>query len=180
MPRSSRGYALHTGETQRKDGRYVYTYTNINRFRHPKKESSIKNMGVQESQNCTVITRRMKHRRMRWSVKGANNLAKVLCRKENKELCSTIERYTDGLIFTAQMNEIIEALSAAKAPKTDGKGNLYVDVLRGHVALLDAATTASGKVFQDAYLACRYFCAFVSERHKRSGRPLLCADRSGT
>ena len=28
-----------------------------------------KGMGVQESQNCTVITLRMKHRRMRWSVK---------------------------------------------------------------------------------------------------------------
>ena len=94
----------------------------------------------------------MKHRRMRWSVKGANNLAKVLCRKENKELCSTIERYTDGLIFTARMNEIIETLSAAKAPKTDGKGNPYVDVLRGHVALLDAATTASRKVFRDAFI----------------------------
>lgn len=25
--KDSRGYALHTGETQRKDGRYVYTYT---------------------------------------------------------------------------------------------------------------------------------------------------------
>ena len=68
------------------------------------------------------------------------------------ELCSTIERYTDGLIFTAQMNEIIETLSAAKAPKTDGKGNPYVDVLRGHVALLDAATTASRKVFRDAFI----------------------------
>lgn len=34
--------------------------------------------------------------------------------------------------------------------------------------------------YQTAYLACRYFCAFVSERRKRSGRPLLCADRSGT
>lgn len=118
----------------------------------PKEGIIYKNMGVQESQNCTVITLRMKHRRMRWSVKGANNLAKVLCRKENKELCSTIERYTDGLIFTARMNEIIETLSAAKAPKKDGKGNPYVDVLRGHAALLDAATTASRKVFRDAFI----------------------------
>ena len=104
-------------------------------------------MGVQESQNCTVITLRMKHRRMRWSVKGANNLARVLCRKENKELCSTIERYTDGLIFTAQMNEIIETLSAAKAPKTDGKGNPYVDVLRGHVALLNLERRVCCQIF---------------------------------
>ena len=109
-------------------------------------------MGVQESQNCTVITMRMKHRRMRWAAKGANNLAKVLCCKENKELCSTIERYTDGLIFHARMNEVIETLSAAKAPKKDGKGNPYVDVIRGHVSLLDAATSASRKVFRDAFI----------------------------
>lgn len=111
-----------------------------------------KNMGVQESQNCTVITMRMKHRRMRWSKEGANNLAKVLYRKENKELCSTIERYTDGLIFTAQMKEIVETLSAAKAPTKDGKGNRYVDLIGKHVALLDAATTASRKVFRDAFI----------------------------
>ena len=89
---------------------------------------------------------------MRWSKEGANNLAKVQYRKENKELSSTIERYTDGLIFTARMKEIVETLSAAKAPKKDGKGNWYVDVLRGHVALLDAATTASRKVFRDIVL----------------------------
>ena len=32
----------------------------------PKEGIIYKNMGVQESQNCTVITLRMKHRRMRW------------------------------------------------------------------------------------------------------------------
>lgn len=41
-----------------------------------------KGMGVQENRNCTVITLRMKNRRMRWSVNGANNLAKALYRKE--------------------------------------------------------------------------------------------------
>lgn len=80
-----------------------------------------KGMGIQETQNCTVITLRMKHRRMRWSVNGANNLAKALYRKENKELVKTINRYTDGLAYTMQMQEIIETLSAAKAPKKDEK-----------------------------------------------------------
>ena len=84
-----------------------------------------KGMGVQESQNCTVITLRMKHRRIRWSVKGANNLAKALYRKENRELIETIDRYTDGLIFTEmQMQEIVESLSAAKAPKKDEKATV--------------------------------------------------------
>lgn len=93
----------------------------------PKEGLVYKGMGIQETQNCTVITLRMKYRRMRWSVRGANNLAKALYRKENRELIETIDRYTDGLVFTMQMQEIIETLSAAKAPKKDGKGNPYAD-----------------------------------------------------
>ena len=110
-----------------------------------------KRMGVQENQNCTVITLRMKNRRMRWSVNGANNLAKILYQKENKELIETIERYTDGLVFTMQMQEIVETLSAAKAPKKDGKGNPYVDVVNVHMPLLEAIQTASRKAFKRAF-----------------------------
>jgi len=110
-----------------------------------------KGMGIQETQNCTVITLRMKHRRMRWSVSGANNLAKALYRKENKELVETIDRYTDGLIFTMQMQEIIETLSAAKAPKKDGKGNPYADRFNHHMPLFEAMQTASRKAFKRAF-----------------------------
>lgn len=108
-------------------------------------------MGVQESQNCTVITLRMKNRRMRWSVKGANNLAKALYRKEDRELIETIDRYTDGLIFTMQMQEIVETLSAVKTTKRDGKGNPYADVVGVHMPLLDAMQTASRKAFKRAF-----------------------------
>ena len=117
----------------------------------PREGLIFKGMGVQENQNCTVITLRMKHRRMRWSVKGANNLAKALYRKENKELIETIDRYTDGLIFTAQMQEIVETLSVTKAPKKDGKGNPYVDVVSVHMPILDAVQTASRKAFKKAF-----------------------------
>ena len=110
-----------------------------------------KGMGVQENQNCTTITLRMKNRRMRWSVKGANNLAKVLYRKENRELIETIDRYTEGLIFTIQMQEIVETLSVAKAPKKDGKGNPYAEVVRAHMPVLDAMQTASRKAFKRAF-----------------------------
>ena len=72
-----------------------------------------KGMGVQENQNCTVITLRMKNRRMRWSEEGANNLAKALYRKENRELAETIDRYTDGLILIPQAQEVVETLSLA-------------------------------------------------------------------
>lgn len=79
---------------------------------------------------------------------GANNMAKALYRKENRELIDTIERYTHGLIFTMQMKEIIQTLSAAKAPKKDGKGNPYVDKISYHMPLLDAMQTASRKAFR--------------------------------
>ena len=46
----------------------------------------------------------------------------ALYRRENKELINTIDRYTDGLIFTMQMKEVIEILSVAKVPRRMAKG----------------------------------------------------------
>ena len=106
-----------------------------------------KAMGVQENQNCTVVTLRMKHRRMRWSPDGGNNMAKALARRENHELHSTITRYSDALIFGKEITRAIEVLSAAKAPKKDGKGSPYPDIFGRHVPLLDAAVTWGRQVF---------------------------------
>lgn len=88
---------------------------------------------------------------MRWSVSGANNLAKALYRKENRELAETIDRYTDGLVFPMQMQEIIETLSADKAPRKDGEGNPYIDVISAHMPLKEAEQTASRKAFLEIY-----------------------------
>lgn len=143
--------------------RELYNYLNNNRdgllpydkqgiaIPEPREGIVYKGMGIQETQNCTVITLRMKHRRMRWSVKGADKLAKALYRKENKELAETIDRYTDGLIFTIEMQKIVETLSAAKAPKKDGKGNPYVDAVRAHMPITEAMQTASRKAFKRAF-----------------------------
>ena len=146
-----------------KEARELYRYLDNNRacllpcgrqgkeIPEPPEGVVYKGMGVQENQNCTVVTLRMKHRRMRWSVNGANNMAKALYRKENRELIDTIERYTDGLIFPMQMEEIIQTLSAAKAPKKDGKGNPYAEKISRHMPLLDAMQTASRKAFRAAF-----------------------------
>lgn len=133
-----------------KDGLLPYDKRGIN-IPAPEKGILYKGMGIQETQNCTVITLRMKHRRMRWSVNGANNHAKALYRKENRELVETIDRYTDGLVFTMQMQEIIETLSAAKAPKKDGKGNPYADRFNHHMPLFEAMQTVSRKAFKRAF-----------------------------
>jgi hypothetical protein len=110
-----------------------------------------KNMGVQENQNCTIITLRMKEGRRRWSKAGANNMAKLLTSRENKELADTIERYTDGMILAEPVQEILRTLSAAKTPKKDGKGNPYIDMLRHHMPILDALQTNARKIFRKAF-----------------------------
>ncbi len=54
----------------------------------PKEPEGIvhKGFGTLENHHCTVITLRMKHRRASLSIKGANNMAESLVRKENKTL----------------------------------------------------------------------------------------------
>lgn len=148
--RSSNARKLYEYLSNNKDGLLPYQERGI-KIPEAKPGIVYKNMGVQENQNCTAITLRMKHRRMCWSMKGANNMAKTLYRKENRELIDTIDRYTDGLVFTMQMQEIVQALSAAKAPKKDGRGNSYVDVITHHMPLLDAMRMASRKAFTSAF-----------------------------
>lgn len=149
---SKKALELYEYLNNNKDGLLPYQKQGI-RIPEPKDGLLYKDMGIQENQNCSVITLRMKHRRMRWSVRGANNMAKALYRKENRDLIETIDRYTDGLVFTMQMQEIVEILSAAKAPKKDGKGNPYADIVSMHMPILDAVQTASRKAFK------RTFCS---------------------
>lgn len=147
---SKKAMELYQYLNNNKEGLLPYNKRDIT-IPAPKAGILYKGMGIQETQNCTVVTLRMKHRRMRWSVGGANNLAKALYRKENKELIETIDRYTDGLVFTMQMQEIVETLSAAKAPKKDGKGNPYADRFNHHMPLFEAMQTASRKAFKRAF-----------------------------
>lgn len=151
-------------DTRAKKARELYQYLNHNKeglmpyqkrnIQLPELPEGMRygNMGVQENQNCTVITARMKGNRKRWSVKGANNMAKLLYRKENKELAQTVNRYTEELVFNVRMTELITTLSAAKAPKRDGKGNPYADVINMHIPLRDAVQTASRRAFVKALL----------------------------
>lgn len=151
-------------DTRSKKARELYQYLNNNkeglmpyqkrgiRFPEPPEGMKYGNMGVQENQNCTVITMRMKGNRKRWSVSGANSMAKLLYRKENKELAETVKRYAEGLIFNIRQTEIIATLSAAKTPQKDGKGNSYIDVINMHVPMRDAVQTASRRALAKAFL----------------------------
>lgn len=107
-----------------------------------------KGMGVQENQNATVIAMRMKHGRKRWKEHSANNMAKLLYHNENGNLLEKVKRYTDGALSEEMLKENIEILSAAKAPKKDGKGSPYVDVFGVHMPIFDSSNITSAKMFK--------------------------------
>ena len=74
-------------------------------------------------------------------------MGKALARRANGELQETVSRYTDGQICAPVLEEVLEPLSAARAPKKDGKGSTYIDRISAHMPLLDAVQTAARKAF---------------------------------
>ena len=68
-------------ELERYKGKIAYTGDKL-----------LRNMGIQENQNYILITRRMKHRRMAWTKKGATNLALIVCDEINNKTWNKIDR----------------------------------------------------------------------------------------
>ena len=109
-----------------------------------------KNMGVQENQNCTVITLRMKGKRKRWAEKSAANMVRLLYYRENRELIDAVDRYTDGAVWTEPLKTVLnKPLSAASVDMVDGKGNnRYYDAINVHLPILDSTNHRTVKVFK--------------------------------
>lgn len=106
-----------------------------------------KNGGCQESQNCTLITMRMKHRRMRWSERGANALLMLMCCINNKILSKVLH---NGIRQTAQVPDTGQPKAVLSATKvragTQVREDIYADLYKSTVPLLGAALSnkASG------------------------------------
>lgn len=95
-----------------------------------------KNMGVQENQNCSLVTMRMKGRKMRWSVSGANNMVKLIYMRANGNLDRIIEE-RDGQMTLPTDYYIKDIMSASKVKNKIGKGSKYVDVFNTTMPLLE-------------------------------------------
>ena len=133
----------------RKDELARYTARGIN-IPKPPEGIEYRNMGIQENQNCTVITLRMKGKRKRWAEKSAANMVRLLYYRENKDLMEAVDRYTDGAVWTEPLkNSLNKPLSAAKVAMVDGKGNnRYVDAFNVHLPILDSTKHRTVKVFK--------------------------------
>ncbi|MDD6328528.1 MAG: UPF0236 family protein, partial [Lachnospiraceae bacterium] len=99
-----------------------------------------KNMGVQENHNCSLVTMRMKHRRMRWSVAGANNMAKLICTRANGELDEIISK-VDGNILLPEKLCVNDIMTPSKLQSVVGKANKWVETLQAKLPALSSAVT---------------------------------------
>lgn len=66
------------------------------RLKEISKQTGLKyrNMGCQESNNYSILTRRMKHKRMSWSKKGSENIAKVITARASESTKNMISKFT--------------------------------------------------------------------------------------
>jgi len=112
----------------------------------PPEGVTYRNMGVQESSNCTLITQRMKHRRGSWSEKGGDHMAKILCYRNTIGLDTIMGALPEPPVPVAW----VEPLSAAKAPQHDGKG-YGADWLFANMPFEQAFKTNGREVIRDMF-----------------------------
>ena len=74
-------------------------------------------------------------------------MAKILVRFANRSIWEDIAHYKDAEIESDKEPMILNILSAAMAPKVDGKGNKTGNVMTGHILYREAEMTFSRRTF---------------------------------
>lgn len=127
-----------------REGLIPYTEKELNL---PENKQGIvyRNMGTMENHVWSIIAKRMKHNHTSWSIKGGNNLAKILAKKCSGRLNEVASKLKlpvfDGFVAKRIEKEI---LSASKIKKKTGKGYEYP--LKG--SLLYLYESVEGKAHQ--------------------------------
>lgn len=130
---------LYTYFSENKEGLLPYRERGIE-LTEPPKGLEYHNMGTMEANICQVATHRMKRRKASWSKKGAANLGRILALKACKRLHETIESISKIILPESKTEEIIEILTATKAPKIDGKGK-DGNIHKGRIPFRDTFVT---------------------------------------
>lgn len=75
----------------------------------PQEGQMYRRMGAMESNVFSLVGNRMKNRRACWSIKGGNNLARLLCLRTTKRLTSTLQRMTSSVLPVKYAEEITKS-----------------------------------------------------------------------
>ena len=86
------------------------------------KGKEYRHLGCMESNIFSIIGNRMKGRRACWSIKGGNNMARMLCLKMTGRLSETLGALTAITLPEKYTEELNIPLSSAQIPQSIGKG----------------------------------------------------------
>ena len=111
---------LHTYFSNNKAGLTGYKQRGID-LPEPPEGKEYRGMGAMESNVFSVIGNRMKGRRRNWSIKGGNNLARILCLKATHKLCDAVAALSTQMPGK-YAEEVIRSFSARKISESAGKG----------------------------------------------------------
>lgn len=126
-----------------REGLLPYQMQGLDLPEHPE-GLEYRNMGTMENHVWSVIARRMKHNHTSWSKRGGNHLAKILAKKCSGKLYEVTEKLKVRVFEEEQVEELYrEILTAAKAPKKEGKGYEYPAI--GHVVGLEGSIRGDRK-----------------------------------
>ena len=104
-----------------KDGLVFYKRRNLDLPESPD-GLEYRGCGAMESNVYTIIGHRMKHRRANWSIRGGNNLAKILTLKATGKLSEALSKLASIVLPEKYTEKIETVLSAAKSTEKVGKG----------------------------------------------------------
>lgn len=151
-----KGISELTGEeTEKKKLKELYEYFSSNKeglipyqerglmLPTPPKGLEYRNLGTMEHHVCDGAAKRMKHQKASWSKAGAENMGRLLCKKVCGNLYDTITSLSRTVLPERYIEKIEEVLSAAKAPKKDGRGYQYP--VRGKMPFTEAFMTNGRK-----------------------------------
>jgi hypothetical protein len=113
--------ALLSYFTANKDGLIGYQQRGLD-LPKPPNGKEYRRLGAMESNIFTIIGNRMKGGRACWSVKGGNNLARLLTLKHTNRLQKTLDSLTAWVLPQKYAEEVDVKMSASQAPKHDGRG----------------------------------------------------------
>ena len=126
-----------------------YSARNI-KLPEPPEGIKYRNLGTMEHHICDIIGQRMKHKKASWSIEGAGNLGKILAAKKSGKLNELINKFSRIILSEEKAEEIIEILSASKAPKKDGKGK-NGGIQRGSIPFTNCAVTNGRKSIRNIF-----------------------------
>lgn len=86
------------------------------------KGKEYRHLGCMESNIFSIIGNRMKGRRACWSIKGGNNMARMLCLKMTGRLSEVSGSFTAITLPEKYSEELNLPLSSAQVPQSTGKG----------------------------------------------------------